>query len=753
MVFYTKALRSAAYKRLAVVALLAANAFSAWADNRLYIKDFTILSGGEYVVSVQMENDPDIASLQTSLTLPPGMSIVQMLNQDDEASNFVLNPERITQHEIGDRKTGQTYSIMVMADASLSPFKGTSGELFKFKVKAGETLAGESEISLTNQVFSRSNPLEAKVKLADETAKVKKVNPEDLPQEGVLSADAQSFSINPFESRTVTVSLENNFPVKGMTADIRVPEGMSIVAGSEGKTSRTNSFGLSITQDYLDKNLYHVVISTSSLTRVFKDSEGAVFTFGVTATNELPETSQIVFSDVILTSSGARDVDVDGFAVDVTNANKAALPAALAAIAEAEQDSSAAAALVDAALEGNVKVAAAQAELAAAMKALRDKIGSAYEAGKLAVTPYAEEAEEAAGKAAALAKVAAEEKALAAQNALLDSLKAAKQAAEDAVPASVKDNEKVRKAVNDAGDAIQALQSAVDMAYGAGQLADFDNSALRKAAEDAIAEIGKVAAAEKKIADNNRRKTELGQEIDRLAKELQAQEDSIREIDPDVAASYTGEPASAIKDLINQARTNLDEDWRNTALDDDSDLRPKTVAELRDMIAQLRRDADKAQKQFVNDQKQKELLSELQALQDALEAVEVPAAEDLLPGVKEQLDGQKKAIQDKINEMENGINDAAEAVALTAESGLPANTVAADTEALKQAIEDAKAAKEKADRKAANDQRLAELEDQIEALQAALDAVTVPADEVLSYLYSDTRFFQYTYLDIACRDS
>ena len=56
MVFYTKALRSAAYKRLAVVALLAANAFSAWADNRLYIKDFTILSGGEYVVSVQFEN-------------------------------------------------------------------------------------------------------------------------------------------------------------------------------------------------------------------------------------------------------------------------------------------------------------------------------------------------------------------------------------------------------------------------------------------------------------------------------------------------------------------------------------------------------------------------------------------------------------------------------------------------------------------------------------------------------------------------
>ena len=45
MVFYTRALKSAMPRKMALAMLLAANALGAWADNRLHIEDFRVLNG------------------------------------------------------------------------------------------------------------------------------------------------------------------------------------------------------------------------------------------------------------------------------------------------------------------------------------------------------------------------------------------------------------------------------------------------------------------------------------------------------------------------------------------------------------------------------------------------------------------------------------------------------------------------------------------------------------------------------------
>ena len=337
MVFYTKALRPLTPKRAALAMLLAANAFAAWADNRLHIEDFKIQSGGEYEVSVLMENDSDVAGIQTEVTLPPGMSIVRITDEKGKSVRFLLNPYRSNGHSLPDPVgEGPKYTILVTANLDMNPLRGKEGELFRFRVKAGEAMADEAEITLTNQKFSTVSA--TKVPLADEFARVTKVNPGDMPQAGVLTAGETAFSINPFsETKTVALSLATDFSVRAMEANVKLPKGMTVEGCST--TERTDGFDKYLGLTDAENNVYKLLVHSSDPLAVFWKEEGLVFTFDVRATNELAEDSKIEISDVELTNVQAQRVPAGGLAIDVKNLNAAALKVALEAIAKAEADS------------------------------------------------------------------------------------------------------------------------------------------------------------------------------------------------------------------------------------------------------------------------------------------------------------------------------------------------------------------------------------------------------------------------------
>ena len=129
-----------------------------------------------------------------------------------------------------------------------------------------------------------------------------------------------------------------------------------------------------------------------------------------------------------------------------------------------------------------------------------------------------------------------------------------------------------------------------------------------------------------------------------------------------------------------------------------------------------------------NDDKKEALDAEIAALQAALDAVVIGKGE-VMKADSTALVAQKQTIQQAINTLKAEVERQAAAVSLTAKSTLPDNTVAADIDALKQALQ---AAKNKKAQKEANDAKQAELEAQIAELLASLNAVTMPdEDEVL----------------------
>ena len=699
-------------RKMALAMLLAANALGAWADNRLHIEDFQVLSGGEIEVSVLMENDANVGGIQTNLNLPAGMTLVDIEQRPGDKNSlvtFMLNPDRIDGHQLSQAAFGgSSYKIIVASKGiNVKPFRGQSGEIFKFKVKAGEAMADNSILTLTDQVFSTVDY--KKIKPANDTAQVTKLNPADLPQQATLTSNETSFDINPLvDTHTLTFSLAHNFDVKGMSAMVKLPKGMTI--SDFAATNRLDGFDFDVALIDEEQNLYYLMAASSSGNTFWKE-EGLVFTLDVQADTALAENDQIVISDVELTNQKAQAVLIDGLTINVTNANKVAKHAADDAVAKALKDLADARATVNPEVAAEPKVIAADAAAQAAFDALKNKIGDAYDAGSLALTDYAPEIAEAAAKAAALTKTAAEEKALKDETAVLKKLNDDEKAAEDAVPAEIRDNKNVIAAEQAAKAAVQALQDAVDAAYADGELASFDNAALKKAAEDAIAEIGKVAAEQKKIYDNSKRYQELRNELDRLNQALRDQKDTIATADHDVADQF-GDRANAIQNLLDQGRTNLDADDRATALTPESDLRPSTVKQIEDLIAQLRADADAAEAAFKAEQAAE------QAAQ--ADADEVTAQANALVAPENDIDNKffneaNKAIadaNDSIAAAKQAAKDFADAVAASKQAGT-ALADSAEFAALKEAADKAIAAAEQA---------IAAAKDELKAAKAANEA-------------------------------
>lgn len=139
-------------------------------------------------------------------------------------------------------------------------------------------------------------------------------------------------------------------------------------------------------------------------------------------------------------------------------------------------------------------------------------------------------------------------------------------------------------------------------------------------------------------------------------------------------------------------------------------------------IDQLKTNADKYK---ANADAFKKLTDEIAALQAALDAIEIKA-EDMLEADFATLSATKTSIQNAINNLTSWLAEQNSNTALTAESVLPVNTVAADTEKLANDLAAAKAAKEAAAAEAA---ALEAANQELAWLKNAATALTI-SDEV-----------------------
>lgn len=125
----------------------------------------------------------------------------------------------------------------------------------------------------------------------------------------IESGDAlhiQDFAIKPGETRTVSISLSNSQPYRALQADLVLPQGLSVVAGSLHAGKRANGF--SAESRLLSDGATTRVLCFDKGGSTFSEGDDAVLTLTVQASDELSAQSAISITRVLFVSNDLKSV-------------------------------------------------------------------------------------------------------------------------------------------------------------------------------------------------------------------------------------------------------------------------------------------------------------------------------------------------------------------------------------------------------------------------------------------------------------
>lgn len=267
------------------------NAFS---DNKLSIDNFSIKPGDTKEVAVNLDNSDAMTSLQMDVQLPSGLTCTAV----------TLNPDRLDQNEqtiyLTPQPTAGLFRVTIYS-SNQTNFVDNSGALVSLAIKADADFKNKGTITILNAIGSDIKA--AKFPIQGSTAEV---SPE-VEAVAKISTSVASMSVkNDGVFKKIDFNLDNSIVVYGLTADISLPQGLSIETLKSGArkfiyTDRLPS-DFSISSNVLSNGKMRILISGTSGSPI-SGKTGTLFSFNVKAGEGLADSSAVTIDNVTLSDA------------------------------------------------------------------------------------------------------------------------------------------------------------------------------------------------------------------------------------------------------------------------------------------------------------------------------------------------------------------------------------------------------------------------------------------------------------------
>ena len=374
---YTK--RSGRTSLLALVTAVMLGFFTnALAQNSVTIADFTIKPGEEKTLAVCLDNADPMSALQMDIQLPAGITYKE--------GSLKRNEERLdrTTHSIYMSNIGnQTYRLLILP-SSQTNMRGNSGAVAYFTVTADDNFTELSHIYV-NKIIGSSSTVTGEGGETPSYA-MSDISVAVSPNIGKLYVAEDSLAIKTDGSyKKISIALDNKIAVRGMQADITLPEGLTVETNDNGET----------VFEYGDRLGQNMIINSNKLENgklrvmvygltdeIIATGDGTVFAFNVKADETLPLLSEVVMDNVLVSDEDGAAYPIDEVGgIEVTNsflahytpandsvqALRDMLAETVAEIAEVAPD-----------VKDNEEITAAQADIEAKTDNLQKSVDEAY---------------------------------------------------------------------------------------------------------------------------------------------------------------------------------------------------------------------------------------------------------------------------------------------------------------------------------------------------------------------------------------
>lgn len=298
--------------------------FSAFAENRLYIEDFTISPGETKQVTINMDNDVTLTAIQWRMLLPDGLSIETRANGRPK---MALVADRIysdgdDDHTLGTNFVNDSVRVTIYSVTSV-PFLGNSGPFVTFNVTAASDFKGDHEIKL--EAIESSTPDIVEYLMPDQTCTVSSTVPDDPePVEGANRLYMEDFTISAGETKAVTIYMDSEETFSGLQWTLTLPEGISMVTGATGRPRfviepdhLTEDDDHTVGGNLSEGSYYCILYSNESMPLTAGD--GALVTFNVTAADSFTGEHQITLTEIVASTAAMEEYELDDASCTVTN--------------------------------------------------------------------------------------------------------------------------------------------------------------------------------------------------------------------------------------------------------------------------------------------------------------------------------------------------------------------------------------------------------------------------------------------------
>ncbi len=252
----------------------------------------------EVTLSVELENIEDVNALGGYLTLPNGVSVVDM----------VPNPTRCSNHSVSFRKQIDNRYRFLLISINNNSIYENSGEVIHVKLKIDGTVnAGTYDIKLSGLELSTTDNISVLVNDYAGRLKVGKYDYSNCTL-NVLGAGGRVGG-----EAVVMVTLTNDLPIYDLEFKLTLPDGFIYKNARQTERSVDHAVSCRFRNDS-----YRVEAVTLTDTP-FMDSEGVIMELLFRTDRDLrPGEYDLKISDIILYDAGGKEIKVGDFTASVT---------------------------------------------------------------------------------------------------------------------------------------------------------------------------------------------------------------------------------------------------------------------------------------------------------------------------------------------------------------------------------------------------------------------------------------------------
>lgn len=299
-----------------------------------------LTAGGNQQIEVALENNIEITSMQFDVTLPEGLTLNTVMNEDEEqVLDAQLSSRKHSSHTINcARQEDGSYRIVILSSKNKA-LNGTSGTVVTLGVSVPLTMNGTVNVALANihlvPLVNGSPGIRIDSEDVSQTITVSNQGGGNEPT-GPVAMTIAALTMQPGETSVLYIDMTNDRNITSFQCKVTLPDGINVVKEYNDDDEYVEAISLTSDRKKSSHDLSfkktddggYFLLAYSATNATFKGNSGHLVSIKVKADENMAEgTYGVVLSGVVMNTPEEEKFTQEDYSATITIGNGSGIDA------------------------------------------------------------------------------------------------------------------------------------------------------------------------------------------------------------------------------------------------------------------------------------------------------------------------------------------------------------------------------------------------------------------------------------------